>query len=118
MKKKKRRCAKKSSYSSFQEYVESILNDYLLMLENSNIWTDYELIRSKMLEEYSLKRESIVFVSFVRFLQLSLQPTLESLILIDRLLYLKEKGFQHCGLIKLFEEVNSPRNKAIFSFKD
>ncbi|XP_035423381.2 methyltransferase-like protein 25B, partial [Cygnus atratus] len=51
------------------------------------------------------QREVLAFLS----LALLLAPLVESLILLDRLLYLREQGFQ-CALVPLFDPRFSPRN--------
>ncbi|XP_040394946.1 protein RRNAD1 [Cygnus olor] len=51
------------------------------------------------------QHEVLAFLS----LALLLAPLVESLILLDRLLYLREQGFQ-CALVPLFDPRFSPRN--------
>ncbi|NWX10790.1 RRNAD protein, partial [Caloenas nicobarica] len=55
-----------------------------------------------MLEQ---QHKVVAFLSLV----LLLAPLVETLILLDRLLYLREQGF-HCALIPLFDPLFSPRN--------
>ena len=43
---------------------------------------------------------------------------IESIILTDRLLYLKEKGVSNCRIVKLFDSVVSPRCYALVAIKN
>ena len=43
---------------------------------------------------------------------------IESIILTDRLLYLKEKGISNCLIVKLFDSVVSPRCYALVAIKN
>ncbi|EDW60587.1 probable methyltransferase-like protein 25 [Drosophila virilis] len=57
------------------------------------------------------------YLSLFYLLRMSFAPVLESVILLDRLLYLKELGYEHSFLIDLFDAVISPRHYAIVAFK-
>ncbi|XP_064538166.1 probable methyltransferase-like protein 25 [Drosophila montana] len=57
------------------------------------------------------------YLSLFYLLRMSFAPVLESVILLDRLLYLKELGYEHSYLIDLFDAVISPRHYAIVALK-
>lgn len=57
------------------------------------------------------------FLEIFYLLRMSFAPVLESVILLDRLLYLKELGYEHSYLIDLFDAVISPRHYAIVAIK-
>lgn len=50
-------------------------------------------------------------------LQLALQPVMEALVLVDRLVYLKECGFTRVWLEKVFDVEVSPRNVALIAVR-
>ncbi|TDG50948.1 hypothetical protein AWZ03_002603 [Drosophila navojoa] len=54
------------------------------------------------------------YLSLFYLLRMSFAPVVESLILLDRLLYLKELGYTHSYLIDLFDAVISPRHYACY----
>lgn len=58
------------------------------------------------------------YLSLFYLLRMSFAPVVESLILLDRLLFLKELGYEHSYLIDLFDAVISPRHYAIVAFKE
>nr|XP_025968608.1 protein RRNAD1 [Dromaius novaehollandiae] len=69
---------------------------------------DSEAVRSMLRQQQRV----VAFFSLV----LLLVPLVETLILLDRLLYLRERGFQ-CALIPLFDPLLSPRNLVLVAAK-
>ncbi|KAH8401422.1 hypothetical protein KR009_005356 [Drosophila setifemur] len=67
-----------------------------------------------LLREYALDK---LYLDLFYLLRMSFAPVLESLILLDRLLYLKELGHESSYLLDLFDPVISPRHFAIVSIK-
>ncbi|EDV98211.1 methyltransferase-like protein 25 [Drosophila grimshawi] len=65
-------------------------------------------------QQYELDRH---YLSLFYLLRMSFGPVLEKLILLDRLLYLKELGYRHSHLVDLFDPVISPRHYAIVAIK-
>ena len=115
LKKKKRRGVRKSQFSSIDDFVESVCQGY--DFEDCDI--DLESIK-KTLTKKCLKYEELnVFdkLEILTGLQLNLQSILEDLILLDRLLFFVENGFDSTSYIELFDSVISPRNKLLFSFR-
>ncbi|XP_044257850.1 methyltransferase-like protein 25 [Tribolium madens] len=51
-------------------------------------------------------------------LRCKLSPVIESLILLDRLLFLQEQGIEHCFLVQFFDPVVSPRCYGIVAIKN
>ncbi|XP_017022330.1 probable methyltransferase-like protein 25 [Drosophila kikkawai] len=67
-----------------------------------------------LLQEYAKDKH---YLDLFYLLRMSFAPVLESLILLDRLLYLKELGYERSYLIDLFDPVISPRHYAIVAIK-
>ncbi|KAH8254027.1 hypothetical protein KR032_008098 [Drosophila birchii] len=68
----------------------------------------------ELLQEYAKHKH---YLDLFYLLRMSFAPILESLILLDRLLYLKELGYDRSYLIDLFDPVISPRHYAIVAIK-
>ncbi|KAH8389965.1 hypothetical protein KR200_004743 [Drosophila serrata] len=68
----------------------------------------------ELLQEYAKDKQ---YLDLFYLLRMSFAPVLESLILLDRLLYLKELGYERSYLIDLFDPVISPRHYAIVAIK-
>ncbi|XP_065667277.1 probable methyltransferase-like protein 25 isoform X6 [Hydra vulgaris] len=97
--------------STFKEYVLLVNNKLktkgvCFKVEEEQIekyWDKYKGFWEGM-EEYHMVR-------------MQLAPSIEKLILLDRLLYLIEKGFTKSGIVRLFSPVISPRCYAIISLR-
>ena len=63
-----------------------------------------------------VERETEVYVFYM--LRNMLAPLIESVILLDRLLYLLENGYENSFLVHLFDPVISPRCYGLISFKN
>jgi hypothetical protein len=46
-----------------------------------------------------------------------LSPLVEALIALDRVIFLKEKGIPHYGIVEIFEKAKSTRNFLIYASK-
>ncbi|KAH8252213.1 hypothetical protein KR038_002437 [Drosophila bunnanda] len=68
----------------------------------------------ELLQEYAMDKH---YLDLFYLLRMSFAPVLECLILLDRLLYLKELGYEDSYLIDLFDPVISPRHYAIVAIK-
>lgn len=66
-------------------------------------------------EDHKMDKELINFHYFIRLLS---AKSIESLIHLDRYLYLLENNIKNVYLVKLFDDVVSPRNFAIIGIKD
>ncbi|KAH8398964.1 hypothetical protein KR222_004294 [Zaprionus bogoriensis] len=97
-------------FDSFPEYVQKCaqkLNaDWLAAVG------DQEL--HELLQRHEQDRQ---FLALFYLLRMSFAPVLESVILLDRLLYLRELGYEQSYLIDLFDAVISPRHFAIVAIK-
>ncbi|GJQ86231.1 hypothetical protein Trydic_g8931 [Trypoxylus dichotomus] len=65
-------------------------------------------------KSFGYKQSQLYAFSLLRSM---LAPLIETLILLDRLLYLNESGFENSYLVQLFDPVVSPRCYGIVSFK-
>jgi len=76
-------------------------------------------ISDEEIEEYYTRykhlKEKLEFYFMIR---LALAPVLENIILLDRLLYLKEEGIEHSYILEIFDPVISPRCYAIIGLRD
>ncbi|KAH8254908.1 hypothetical protein KR026_004526 [Drosophila bipectinata] len=97
-------------FENFKEYVKKCASKldapWLAAIGDAEL----ELI----LQEYAMEKHYLDLFYLVR---MSFAPVLESLILLDRLLYLKELGYERSYLIDLFDPVISPRHFAIVALK-
>lgn len=75
--------------------------------------TDEEI--RKLEDDHKFDKEAITFHYFIRLLS---AKTIETLIHLDRYLYLLENGVKHVYLVKLFDSVISPRNFAVIGIKE
>ncbi|KAL7042552.1 hypothetical protein ACKWTF_001189 [Chironomus riparius] len=81
-----------------------------------NITYDLTEDEIKQLEnDHKFDKEAITFHYFIRLLS---AKTIETLIHLDRYLYLLENGVKHVYLVKLFDSVISPRNFAVLGIKE
>lgn len=98
-------------YTNFKEYVEGSLKKHNYLPEDFHI--SLESIE-KIEEEY---RSGQKYLELFYLLRMTFAPILETLILLDRLLYLKENGYEKSYLVELFDAVISPRCYAIVAIK-
>lgn len=96
-------------FTNFKDYVELCEKKYPNLKFNEN---RIEAIAE--MEESSHK----MYLNLFYLLRMTFAPVLESLILLDRLLYLKELGYEQSYLIPLFDPVVSPRHFAVVAIKD
>lgn len=99
----------RGTFSTFEEYAQRALQ---------NIEADLN-VGDEELKEFFKKyqNDEIQFKTFY-LLRCMLAPVIESIILLDRLLFLVENGHHHSFLVKLFDPVISPRCYAVVSFKN
>ncbi|XP_031462133.1 protein RRNAD1 isoform X2 [Phasianus colchicus] len=90
---------KKAHTLSFPEYARLGLT--LVGLDSAAVPLDSESVCAMLCQQHKV----VAFFSLV----LLLAPLVETLILLDRILYLREQGFQ-CALVPLFNPRFSPRN--------
>lgn len=98
----------KKECSSFVEYSKIASSRLAINLKKS----DTELNEFYM--KYASRFEELNIFYLLRSL---LAPTVESIILLDRLLFLLESGYSNSYLVNLFNPVISPRCYAIISYK-
>ncbi|XP_017837003.1 methyltransferase-like protein 25 [Drosophila busckii] len=97
-------------FANFQEYVqkcaEKLNEPWLAAVTHDEL--------EGLLDEYQQDRH---YLELFHLLRMSFAPVLESVILLDRLLYLREQGYANSFLIDLFDAVISPRHFAIVAIK-
>ncbi|KAH8271527.1 hypothetical protein KR018_004251 [Drosophila ironensis] len=97
-------------FDGFKDYVkkcaEKLKSHWLAAVEDAEL--------ESLQQEYSMDKHYLDLFYLVR---MSFAPLLESLILLDRLLYLKELGYERSYLIDLFDPSISPRHFAVVAIK-
>lgn len=93
----------------FVDYVRNIRSKTEI---NFNLISDEELINlEESFEEQRLK------INLFYLLRMSFAPVIETLILLDRLLYLRESKISNSFLVKLFDPIVSPRCFSVVAVK-
>ncbi|XP_013112268.2 probable methyltransferase-like protein 25 [Stomoxys calcitrans] len=100
---------KLKKFNNFGEYVELCKKKYLVL-------QDIPLERVHTLAAEVEKNKH--YLDMFYLLRMSFAPVLESIILLDRLLFLLEKGHDKSYLVAAFDAVVSPRRFAIISIKE
>lgn len=118
MEKLTRKPAKKSKGITFEEYLNSVLINCIFHFEGEVTPIKRDVLLPLMKQEHERVKNDIPFVGLFRLLQLCLQPVLETLILVDRLSFLRENGYSNSGLVQLFNPEISPRCVAVFALND
>lgn len=107
-----------SEINSFEDYLEIIEKQDL---ENDEIISLIKNLKSKAVaSKLSTNEFNSIYakVAFISVIKAVIAPVLESLILIDRVKYLKEmNGGGRVSLINLFDYNLSPRNMALIATK-
>lgn len=98
----------KIKFSNFYEYFRKAIKK--CNLESDLSLDEVEEILNKHEEDKQL-------INLYYLIRLSFAPIIESLILIDRYLFLKESCIDNSYLVKLFNPVESPRCYSLVSFK-
>lgn len=93
---------------SFSEYVAKCESRADFSLDKKSEYLD------RLLLDYEFERRLMDLFYLIR---MTFAPLLESVILIDRVLYLKENGVDDVYLVKLFDAVVSPRCYAVVAVK-
>uniref|UniRef100_A0A336MDL2 CSON015562 protein n=1 Tax=Culicoides sonorensis TaxID=179676 RepID=A0A336MDL2_CULSO len=99
----------KSKATNFEEYVESAFKKFNF---ESKIPSREQINEIEAKYDASLAQLQLFYV-----LRLFLAPVTESLIILDRLLYLKENEFEKSYIVELFDKVVSPRCYGIISLQ-
>jgi hypothetical protein len=107
-------------YNSFVSYLDQIEEKFSFRDENRR-WvkanTKLEGLRGEFLEAYNSLKGSFYKLTIWTALEMVTSPCMESLILIDRLLYLEEHENVEASLVPLFDAKISPRNVAVVAKK-
>lgn len=103
------KCKNIDKVCSFAEYVKIALKKF-----QTNVSIPEEEI-SKLYDSY-LDQEKYLYIFYL--LRANIAPVIEGIILMDRLLFLKENCVKNCYLVKLFDPVISPRCYGIIGIKD
>ena len=144
LRKLRRRCVRKSGFEDFTEYKKNIFENYEFqnivsdetpIESNPDTESDTTLNRNDDddEEEEVLKKKTRIsatldscYEKYKRYfyliepltgLQLALQPVIEVMVQMDRLIYLKECGFSKVWLEKVFDAEVSPRNIALLAVR-
>lgn len=97
-------------FNNFREYIEMCNKKASLSFDSQ---CDKEIVDLEM--KYA---DQAKFLELFYLIRMTFAPVLESLILLDRLLYLKENFLEQSYIVPLFDSVVSPRNFCIIALKD
>lgn len=102
---------RKKYNKNFIEYVHMALAKLDLNINDLNITEDY---LKSLYTEYEPRLSELNIFYLIRCMT---SPVTESLIILDRLLFLLEQGFENSFLVQLFNPVISPRCYGVISLK-
>lgn len=94
---------------TFPEYVKLALKKFQ---------TDVLIPEEEILKLYNLYLDQEIYLHIFYLLRANIAPVIEGIILMDRLLFLKENCVTTSYLVKLFDPVISPRCYGIIGIKD
>jgi hypothetical protein len=115
----------KQCYDSIENYIDVASNKLIMSFVDRNDKRTLQALpfnvsdyTRQLIERY----HSVVLPDMPRLkafmaVSLALQPVLERLLLLDRQLYLLERGFDDTTLMPLFDTAISPRNMALVSIR-
>ncbi|KAI0215432.1 Methyltransferase-like protein 25 [Lamellibrachia satsuma] len=110
--KTRRRVARQKDYDSFDTYLAAVF-DRAALSGNQ----DMTFVLKKLQDLYCAHEPYVDFIEPFTALQMTLQPVLESLIIIDRLQFLREHDLSATA-VPIFNEEISPRNLALIGWKN
>lgn len=109
--------------NNFEIYIkDATTNGFTLIKNEPNGNIDNIEIPTFCLEELMTFWKQLTQLTFIKagifiLLQNYLQPVIEYYVLLDRLVYLKEKGARHCELKRILNVKTSPRCLALLAYK-
>lgn len=103
----------KSKAGTFEEYVNSAFDKFDKLPQDHDVRPDKDTIAT-VEAKYD---HFLIQLQLFYILRLFLAPVTESLIILDRLLFLKEHGLDKSFVVELFDNVVSPRCYGIISLK-
>lgn len=99
----------KHNIEDFITYIRNVSNKTELNFDS--ISNEELTALEKSLEEHRVR------INLFYLLRMSFAPVIETLILLDRLLYLRENNISNSFLVKLFDPIVSPRCFAVVALK-
>ncbi|XP_076297443.1 methyltransferase-like protein 25B isoform X1 [Lasioglossum baleicum] len=123
LKKRTQKATRKSQCTNFETYIRDSLNRYTLQPreetneEQQDVRFSAELHEKNMIELWEMHRDKLKMVEIYTALQLILQASAESLLLQDRLCWMREHGLE-ATIIPVTNRQLSPRSYAIVSWKN
>lgn len=137
LRKLRRRCVRKSGFEDFNEYKKNIFDNYEFQRIGSdgapmepvpNSDSTVNMNEDEILERnthisatldtcFENHKHYFPLIEPLTGLQLALQPVIEVMVQMDRLIYLKECGFSKVWLEKVFDAEVSPRNIALLAVR-
>eukprot|EP01114_Cavostelium_apophysatum_P023889 TRINITY_DN9151_c0_g1_i1.p1 TRINITY_DN9151_c0_g1~~TRINITY_DN9151_c0_g1_i1.p1 ORF type:complete len:575 (-),score=129.37 TRINITY_DN9151_c0_g1_i1:21-1745(-) len=114
-------------YTDFDVYIKEVCKRFCTRDRANKKWMNSSAIVEKLLPEFqdAYKQYSAHFKNLVVFiaLQMCLAPILETLIVLDRMIYICEQGVEagvaiSAGALPIFDPSVSPRNLALLAVKN
>ncbi|PSN34212.1 hypothetical protein C0J52_13137 [Blattella germanica] len=114
LKKKHRRAVKKTNRSEFHNFMEDALSRYEFQTEAA---FDISSARNKMIDMWNEHKHSCRLVEAITALQMAIQTIAEGFVIADRAAYLLENGISSVEVVKVMDNVLSPRCYALVAKK-
>lgn len=96
--------------NNFVDYIKQCTKRTNLSLDNTS--------ENELHDLFEARQHDGDLLNLFYLIRMTFAPILETIILLDRLLYLKEQGINQSFIVKLFDPVVSPRCYAIVAIKD
>ena len=99
---KQQRRPVRKDYISVEDYVKQSVEGFGLQGDSASH-------REKLMGIYQCNQHLLPAMETLVILQVLLQPVAEALILVDRVVYLRENGISQASLLQIFDDRISPR---------
>ncbi|KAI8503303.1 hypothetical protein Bbelb_191240 [Branchiostoma belcheri] len=109
----KRKVTRKDAFQSFPAYREAIFGR-LTLHSDEKTTEDWEKYHDALQQSHDQWEKFFPYIEVITALQVLLQPVLETLVTVDRCLYLQEQGLK-TKVGPIFDDRTSPRNLAIIA---
>ncbi|XP_066270916.1 methyltransferase-like protein 25B [Branchiostoma lanceolatum] len=111
----KRKVTRKDAFQSFPMYLEAVFGR-LTLHSDETVQTeeDWKKYHDALQQSHDQWEGFFPYIEVITALQVLLQPVLETLVSVDRCLYLQEQGLK-TKVVPIFDDRISPRNLAIIA---
>ncbi|CAH1252241.1 RRNAD1 [Branchiostoma lanceolatum] len=111
----KRKVTRKDAFQSFPVYLDAVFGRMTLHSDETvRTEEDWKKYHDALQHSHDQWEEFFPYIEIITALQVLLQPVLETLVTVDRCLYLQEQGLK-TEVVPIFDDRISPRNLAIIA---